>query len=281
MPYQIIILNGEKRGERLNVGRSALSIGREASCEIQLSDPAIEKIHATISTNAEGLQISALGKTHHLTVNKSDVQTSSLKHGDVIEIGTTRLFVQSQRSPGTWDSLTKFRQWRKWVTIGLPILILAFIILTFRQCHSDIPEAPISKPTLIHNYTPDTNNTDWIVTNVPQIMIHPSIILTSLPPEIVDAQKALIRSSNTNIQMEIDAALNELEFATSFLNEARKHDSETPTLPDSTLSKTILQQAEESLSLSTSVSSLSVTTNSIPNVTTNEAITNRVEDLKN
>jgi len=282
MSYRIVILNGEKRGERLDVGRSALIIGSNISCDIQLPDPDVEDIHAKISTDAHGLQINVLGETH-LVVNKSDVKESSLKHGDVIEIGHTRLFVQSQNSPGTWESLTGLQKWRKWIAIGLPVLLITSIALVLHCCRNEdtepLPPPPVSGS---HFFTGnDTNNTDWMVTNVPKILIHSSIILTSTPPEIVEAKELFILSRSNNVQPEIDAARHELEFATSFLAEAHKHDSEAPAIPAGTLPNTILQQAEESLSNLTAAPLQSVSTNTTPDMILNEAATNQADSLKN
>lgn len=64
-----------------------------------------------------------------------------------------------------------------------------------------------------------------MITNVPQIVIHASIVLTSSPPEIVEAENVLVLSRTNNIQQEIEAALKEIEFATAFLNERRKQEN--------------------------------------------------------
>lgn len=228
MSYRIVILNGDKRGERLDIGRSPLTIGRGAACDIQLPDPLIGEIHAKITPQPAGLHICVSAETHRLTVNHADVQESSLKHGDMVEIGTTRLFVQSQRSPGTWESLSEFRKWRKGITIGLPVLLLIVIALTYHRSNPKPAQHPVSEAALHRPHTSamtDTNNTDWMVTNVPQILINSSIILTPYPPEIIEAREAFRLVRTNNIQQETAAALEDLEFATSFLAEARQHSS--------------------------------------------------------
>jgi len=220
---------------------------------MQLSDPTVAEIHATISPHAKGLSIQVLDKTHDLRINKASVQESLLKHGDVIEIGTTRLFVQSQQTPGAWESLTQLRKWRKWMTVVLPVLFIAIIAAIIHSCRPEA-SAPKSDSAPLHTplYTrPDTNNTDWVVTNVPQILIDPSVILTTSPTEIMDAKETLMAARTNNIQEEIDASRTELEFASHFLTEARKQNSDAQPPSDATLSKTILQQAEESLGITT------------------------------
>ncbi len=281
MAYRIIILNGEKRGERLDIETSPLTIGRNISCDIQLPDPEIGEIHARISPTPHSLQISVLDKAHHLMVNKVMVDEASLKHGDMIEVGHTRLFVQSQHSPRAWESLTGFRERKKWITLGLPIGLVTFTALVLHQCRRE--NTPVPPPPTISRtqFIPDTNNTDWMVTNVAQIQIHSSIILTSTPPEIVEAKELFIQTRTNNCKEEIDAALAEIEFASNFLTEAHKHDTESQTTPDSALPNTIIQQAEESLSNLTITPSQTVSTNSSPEMIANEALTNQAESLKN
>jgi len=247
MSYRIVILNGAKRGERLDIGRSALTIGRGPLCDIQLPDHDISETHAKISPLADGLQISVLGETDRLKVNKAEIKTSSLENGDMIEIGTTRLFVQSQRIPGPWENLHWLRKWRKWITIGLPILLLASVPLVFNRCRQKAEPQPAPSPVARHSLSSsmtDTNNTDWMVTNAPQIQIHSSIILTSIPPEIDDAKKVFMQSRTNNLQQEIDAAQREIEFAATFLSEASAHPPETQAPPDTALTGTPTNQTD-------------------------------------
>ena len=247
MSYRIVILNGAKRGKRLDIGVSALTIGRGPLCDIQLPDPDISETHATLSPLADGLQIAVLGETDRLKVNKAEIKTSALENGDVIEIGTTRLFVQSQRTTGAWENLPWLRKWRKWITIGLPVLLLASLPLVVNRCRSEPEQPPVSKPVASRSLSPamtDTNNTDWMVTNVPQIQIHSSIILAPIPPEIDDAKKVFMQSRTNNLQQEIDAAQREIEFAATFLSEASAHPTETQAPPDTALTGTLTNQTD-------------------------------------
>lgn len=283
MSYRIVILNGEKRGERLDIGRAPLTLGRGTSCDIQLPDSNIGEIHAQITPKSDELFINVMGENNRLLVNKADVQAASLKHGDVIEIGATRLFIQSQNTSGTWEGLIRFRRWRKWISIGLPILLLTGIALTLNQCrHETTPPVPEAVPRA--SYTPpvaDSNNTDWMVTNIPRIKIRSSVVMSPAPPEVVESELMFLQSRTNNIQQEIDISLQEIEFATKFLEEARKQGAEKPAIPDVTPPDDIIQQAEASLSLTTSVPTEPVGSNTPSEMTVNEAPTNQAESLKN
>ncbi|MEI6564791.1 MAG: FHA domain-containing protein [bacterium] len=220
----MIILNGEKRGEQCDVGRSSLTIGRGASCSIQLPDPDIGEIHAEITPVDNALRITALGGTNLLIVNKSEVKEALLKHGDVVEIGATRLFIQSYANAGTRNGLTGFRKWRMGLTVGFPVLLLTGIILTVTRCHPKPPQPPSPRPPPLPVralFSADTNSGDWAVTNIPQIQIHPSIVLTSNPVDVVDAVETFSHVNMSNSELEIAHGLREIESATHFLLEAQ------------------------------------------------------------
>lgn len=225
MSYQIVILNGERRGERMAIGHAAVTLGGDPTCSLQLPDRGLCGIHAEITRQKAGLQIRACTSTHPLWVNKTMVQESSLKHGDVVELGATRLFIQAQSSTGKWEKLSTLRQGlKKTLSVGLSSLLLAGIILTIYRCQPEHPPPDPGQDT--RRYTPpaaDTNNTDWMVTNVPPIEIHNSIILTAAPPDVIEAGKAFSLNRTNNIHAEIEAALKELESATEFINAARQH----------------------------------------------------------
>ncbi len=250
MSYRIVILNGDKRGQRLDIGRAPLSIGTAAFCDIQLADPLIGEVHATLSPLAGGLQIVSGGEAYRLLINKHDVQSASLKNGDVIEIGTTRLFVQAQSHRGKWGRTTRLHKWKKWLTVGLPILILVGIALSLRQCRSESSPLPGTIPLPRSNYNSSSNdahNTDWTVTNIPHIIIDSQIVMSAIPPEVAEALELFAQSRSNNIQEEVEAALKELEFASNFLAEARAQDALPHALPDPASAAPLLQQAAESL----------------------------------
>ena len=282
MSYRIVILNGEKRGERLEIGRPPLTIGRAPSCDIQLPDPDIGEIHAQLSSVDDELQISAFGSTNLIRVNKSSVHESGLKHGDVIEIGATRLFIQSQRSSGSWERFAGLRKWRNWLTIGFPLLLLISVALTLSRCRHESGIKPVASPAPRRSYTRtsiDTNNTDWMVTNVSRIVIHPTVILTTNPPEIVEARELFIQFRTNTTEQEIETARREIDFATEFLAEARKAKIEA--IPDSPVPATLLEEAEKSLALTAPAPVSSMDTNTLSDIDTNMISTIQADSLKN
>lgn len=282
MSYRIVILNGEKHGDRLDVGRVPLTIGRAASCDIQLPDPQAGKVHAHITSLPTGLQITATGSLPPLLVNKTSVHESALKHGDVIEIGTTRLFVHSQRGAETWDPFARLRQWRKWITIGLPVLLVTCTALILNQCYHQNGAPPDPNPAPRRTRSPaatDTNNTDWTVTNVARIVINPAVFLTSSPPEIAEARELFIETKTNNIDQEIEAARQILDFATEYLAEARKQNAQAQAIPESPLPATLLEESKVSMGLIPPPADESISTNAPSNTVSNDATPIQADSL--
>ncbi len=286
MSFRIVILNGVTRGERFEIDRSAITVGKGASCDIVLPESGISDIHAMIKPQSDELHISVMGPQYRLTVNKTETQEALLHHGDVVEIGTTRLFIQHHRSQ-TWETMTGYRKWRKWSAIILPVLLLSGIALTLNRCRSTPTPAPAPETNSSSPHTlvvSDPNNNDWIVTNIPQIQINPAIVLSSAPPDIVDATELFLQERTNNIQQEIDIALKELAFATEFLDQVKNTNPAPPFIPDTQASQSLLQLAEAALSidnLTNSSAAETMITNPAPTEVITEPATNQIERLTN
>lgn len=247
MSYQIVILNGERHGERIAVGQTALTIGRSNSCDLPLPDPLANDVHAMIVPAANGLAITAQGESTRVVLNNAIVTQSSLKHGDIVEIGSTRLFIQTQGPSATWESLAGFHKWRRWITLGVPLLILIATPLALKRGlpTADPTPSPSPAPGRAHvSVASDTNDADWMVTNVPSVTIHASITLTSLPPEIVEAREIVLLTVSNHVQQEIELALRDVEFATRFLDEAGQQQHNEPVSPSAATNEAETIQAE-------------------------------------
>lgn len=224
MPYRIIILNGEQRGERLEVTPAPLVIGTDAGCPLRISDPGCGAAHAELSLRNGVLFIKSLGETFGVRVNETPLPESRLKHGDVIQIGTTRFFIQEFEEPGLWDTFPGLRKKRVWLMIGIFLLLVSGSALLINRSQHDAP-VEFPRPERVTVPPPVTNSSmpdDSIVTNVPRIRIDPSIILTTKPPELVEATMLLNDLKTNRISETLDAARIELEMGTQFLLEKQK-----------------------------------------------------------
>jgi predicted component of type VI protein secretion system len=224
MPYRIIILNGEKRGERLEVTPAPLVIGTDAGCPLQVSDPGCGAAHAELSLRGGVLFIKSLSETFSIRVNETPLPESRLKHGDVIQIGTTRFFIQEFAEPGLWDTFSRQRNKRVWLMIGIILLLVSGGAFLITRSQHDAPgecprPAPVTEPLPA---TAPSMPDDSIVTNVPRIRIDPSVILTTKPPELVEATMVLNNLKTNRITETLEAARLELEMGARFLLEKQK-----------------------------------------------------------
>lgn len=222
MSYRIVILNGDRRGERLDITSAPLLIGTAASCPLRISDPGCAETHAELSLQDGGLYIRSLGEACSIQVNETILSESRLRHGDVIHIGTTRFFIQESAEPGMWGALSEMRKKRAWLTLGLPLLLMAGLAAILHQCRHEppSPQATLTKPFPVA--TPENASDqpdDSLVTNIPRITVNPSVTITTRPPELVEAVADLNRIKTIPVEATVLAAREELERGTLFLEE--------------------------------------------------------------
>lgn len=232
MAFKIIILNGEHHGERLDV----------ASTPMPLANGAAELV-----LRGEELFVKGLAEGNPIRVNEAVIQESRLKHADVIQIGATRYFVHEYAGQRNWTALDGIRQKRAWLTLGLPLLLVAGLILGFHRCHRPAP-APAAKP-LPAASTVTTNPAqpqydDSVVTNIPRIQINPSVTLTTKPPEIADAVAVMVGGDTNQANEALDNARRELEQGTRFLQEKSEASGIAPALTNQEAAVGDLTQAE-------------------------------------
>lgn len=95
MIYRLIVLTGPLKGQRITVDPEPMTIGRQEECDIQLPDNEVALHHARLEHRGAELFIRDLGSMNKVILNKREVQETRLKHGDILELGRTRLLVQA------------------------------------------------------------------------------------------------------------------------------------------------------------------------------------------
>jgi hypothetical protein len=128
MIYRLVILSGDRRGERITVAPEPMSIGRDAACDIRLEDAEVALSHAKVSHTTEGLLIRDGGSMNRLLVNGYEVREAHLKHGDVIEVGRTRLLVQAYVQAEVQGGEEAPGRRARWLAIG-GVAALAIAVL--------------------------------------------------------------------------------------------------------------------------------------------------------
>lgn len=93
----LVQLSGLNSGERYAIEGEGVEIGRGTTCQIQLSDPKVSRLHARIVFKNGGLIVEDLNSTHGVLVNNLKVQKASLTDGDRLQVGDTQF--RLERSP--------------------------------------------------------------------------------------------------------------------------------------------------------------------------------------
>ena len=79
----------EVDGERHELDRPRMTIGRSRECDIQISDPNISRRHAEVRREGSALWIVDLGSTNGVDVNGRRQSRAKLADGDRLTLGTT------------------------------------------------------------------------------------------------------------------------------------------------------------------------------------------------
>ena len=88
MQDQLLIIKGPRAGEKFNLSKLPLTIGREESMELSINVGSISRKHARISPVGDGYQIEDLGSSNGTFVNEERLQKPRrLVDGDVIALG--------------------------------------------------------------------------------------------------------------------------------------------------------------------------------------------------
>ena len=70
--------------------KDVITIGRSASADIQIEDDFISRVHARLICDELGVVVEDANSKNGIKVNSRRVTRQSLKHGDVIGLGTLR-----------------------------------------------------------------------------------------------------------------------------------------------------------------------------------------------
>lgn len=87
------VLEGPDAGKRLRVGGPAV-IGRDAECDLVLSDQLVSRRHLRITPAGEGITLEDLGSRNGTFVNGTAVgQTAEARPGDRVMVGVSLIRV--------------------------------------------------------------------------------------------------------------------------------------------------------------------------------------------
>lgn len=90
--------------------RETISLGRGADNVLPLRDPGVSRYHARIARNARGWEVVDNGGENGVFVNGKRVKQQQLRHGDVVQLGSTKLEFVDELDPGETVSLPQFAE---------------------------------------------------------------------------------------------------------------------------------------------------------------------------
>ncbi len=137
MIFRLIILNGDRKGQQITVPGEPFVIGRGPDADLCLNDSEIASAHAAVQHLGQGLVLRDLGSMGKVLVNNHAVRETGLAHGDIIEIGHTRLLVQAvveAEVRGSGPTVPRrLGRSRRPLRLGLLLLALVVVFLVQRQ----------------------------------------------------------------------------------------------------------------------------------------------------
>ena len=175
MIYRIVILNGSLKGQQITVEEGSTTIGRGGDCAVRLPDDEVAHEHAVMDLGPEGLRIRDLGSMSKILVNHREVHESPLKHGDLVELGRTRILVQAfvqadvhaaQRPTHVSQTLAS-----KLFMLGILGATVVFAAVYYWRASAPVEPAPPPRGSVI---APDTAAVAATITNAPPVAELPS-----------------------------------------------------------------------------------------------------------
>lgn len=84
----LVVLQGQRLGQRIDVGDNPLIIGRAPECEFQIMERSISRQHTKIWREASGYRVKDLDSTNKTLLNDQPIIEAELKDGDHLTIGS-------------------------------------------------------------------------------------------------------------------------------------------------------------------------------------------------
>ena len=84
----LVVLQGQRLGQRVDIGIEPLIIGRSPECQFQIMERSVSRQHARIWQEPSGYRIKDLDSTNKTLLNDQPIIEAELKDGDHVAIGS-------------------------------------------------------------------------------------------------------------------------------------------------------------------------------------------------
>ena len=88
VPACLVVLQGQRLGQRINLGDQPLIIGRAPEAEFQIIERSVSREHCRITREPAGYRIKDLDSTNKTFLNDQPIIEAELKDGDHISVGS-------------------------------------------------------------------------------------------------------------------------------------------------------------------------------------------------
>ena len=86
-PACLVVLQGQRLGQRLDIGEEALILGRAPECDFQIMERSVSRQHAKIWKEPSGYRVKDLDSTNKTLLNDQPIIEAELKDGDHVTVG--------------------------------------------------------------------------------------------------------------------------------------------------------------------------------------------------
>ena len=84
----LVVLQGQRLGQRIDIGEQALTFGRAPECDFQIVERSVSRQHARLWKEPSGYRVKDLDSTNKTLLNDQPIIEAELKDGDHITIGS-------------------------------------------------------------------------------------------------------------------------------------------------------------------------------------------------
>ena len=122
---RVVVIHGENIGAQIEIGDSAVVVGRSVGCDLQIPHASVSRQHCRIAFEQDQYVLEDLGSTNQTLVNEQPVTRVELHDGDQIAVGDAVLkfmrresledrYHQQMVEMATVDTLTGLPNRRVW-----------------------------------------------------------------------------------------------------------------------------------------------------------------------
>lgn len=87
----LVVIRGARLGTRVPLDNAQITIGRDSSCDFQISERNVSRAHCRITRHSEVYWVEDLGSTNRTILNARAVEQAPLSDGDQVRVGSTVL----------------------------------------------------------------------------------------------------------------------------------------------------------------------------------------------